>query len=50
MQTVGCNVGTELLNVKVKGKVRPNTGHDGPDGEKNPTSTLSSTSTLDWRA
>ena len=50
MQTVDWNVGTELLHVKAKGKVRPVTGHDGLDGEKKLTYTLSSTSILNGRA
>jgi hypothetical protein len=34
--------------VKVKGKVHPTTGHEGPEGKKKYKSTLSLTSALDW--
>jgi hypothetical protein len=33
----------------VEGKVRPRTGHEGPEGEKRYSSTFSLTSVLDWR-
>ena len=36
-----------LVNVKVKGKVHPRTGHEGPEGEQMYSSTLPSTSALD---
>jgi len=39
----------ELIKVKETCKVHPITGHEGPEGEWRYSSTLSLTSTIDWR-
>ena len=36
-----------VSSIKVKGKVRPRRGHEGPEGEQRYSSTLSITSALD---
>jgi hypothetical protein len=47
VQEMPYNISTKYTPIKVMGKVHPRTGHEGPDGEKRYSSTLSLTSTLD---